>query len=233
MSVYKRSDWNDLLDSVNSVLQNPPEDTDCEPIDIIPPVGVKHRWSKDDIREVQDKLRETCPDITFSEIPETWKQSIIDEINDALGQAWCDCEECENPTEEDGTEIEIRVLEPRVRSNCYGDSPDAVDTICSVVGGMQVGKTGVQGRQWRLIRRTSTGGSSVITGGSIDCDGIVQCTGSGIIPQVGGYGVFVECPNCSNPECGDALAAAAGTVATLPTLTYVLRILASSADCCD
>lgn len=232
MSVYKRSDWNDLLDSVNNVLQNPPEDGDCEPIDPIPHVGLKHRWSKDDIREVQDKLRQTCEDITFDEIPELWKQSIIDDINEALGEAWCDCE-CENPTEEDGTEIELRTLTPRVRSNCQGDPPDAVDTVCSVINGMQIGKSGVKDRQWRVIRRFSTGTSSVIASGSIDCDGVVVCTGSAIMIQEGGYGVYVECFDCNLPECGTALADAATTVAGMPTLTYVLRILASSASCCD
>jgi hypothetical protein len=88
---YTRDDWNGLIDTVNEVLQSPPEDTDCEPIGEIPHVEPEHIWTKGDISTVQNALSQTCSEINFGTIPDLWKQSIIDEINSALGQAWCDC----------------------------------------------------------------------------------------------------------------------------------------------
>ena len=92
---YKLEDWNNLLDQVNDVITNPPEDTDCEDIEIdpIPHVGPDHKWSKADIQEVHDKLCQTCDDISFEPIPTRWKTSIITEIEDAMDEAWCECEE--------------------------------------------------------------------------------------------------------------------------------------------
>lgn len=90
--VYKRSNWNELIDRVNDVLQNPPTGTDCEPIDPVEHVGSSHIWTKRDIQGVEDAIAQTCPDISFDAIPELWQQSIIDDINAALDQAWCDCE---------------------------------------------------------------------------------------------------------------------------------------------
>src|SRR5574340_616123 len=88
---YKISDWNDLIQRVNDILENPPEDENCPPVEPIDEVTAPHIWSKSDIRTVQDKLKETCPDIEFEEIDGMWKQSTIDEIEDAMLQAWCNC----------------------------------------------------------------------------------------------------------------------------------------------
>jgi len=92
MGAFKRQDWNDLIAAVNDTLQNPPENTDCDPIGPIDEVDPDHIWTKSDVLEVQGALQQTCPDISFDDIPDLWKQSIIDEINDAIGQAWCNCE---------------------------------------------------------------------------------------------------------------------------------------------
>lgn len=91
---YKLSDWNDLLVAVNNVLENPPEDTHCSGTVItpLPLVEENHRWSKADIAAVHSKLLETkCDQISFSTIPDKWSQAILDEINIALSNAWCDC----------------------------------------------------------------------------------------------------------------------------------------------
>lgn len=90
-------DWDALIAEVNEVLQTPVGD-DCDPIDPIPEVGPKYRWKKSDLRDMQEKIKETCPDIEFEPIPEgkvRWAQSYIDEIRDKLGEAWCDCEPVE------------------------------------------------------------------------------------------------------------------------------------------
>ena len=89
--VWTREDWNQLIRDVNAVLQNPPADTDCSAIDAIDEVDAGHVWAKSDIREVQDKLKQTCTDISFDDIPDKWLQSIIDDINTAKGKAWCHC----------------------------------------------------------------------------------------------------------------------------------------------
>ncbi len=88
--------WEDLLNQVNFELQNPPEDTDCEPIDEIPTPEPCHRWAKSDIREVHDKLDEMDTDcFDFEDIPDLWKVSIITDIESQLPNAWCDCDDDE------------------------------------------------------------------------------------------------------------------------------------------
>ena len=88
--------WEDLLDQVNEELQNPPEDTDCEPIEPIEVPDENHIWAKSDIREVHDKLNEMPTDcFDFDDIPDLWKVSIIDNIEEQLSNSWCDCEEDE------------------------------------------------------------------------------------------------------------------------------------------
>lgn len=88
--------WEELLDQVNFELQNPPEDTDCEPIDEIPTPGDCHRWAKSDIREVHAKLNLMDTDcFDFKDIPDLWKVSIITDIESQLPNAWCDCEDDE------------------------------------------------------------------------------------------------------------------------------------------
>lgn len=92
-SPYRRigsNSWQELLDQVNDVLQNP--EPGCDPIAPIDPPDPMHRWAKSDIREVHDKLNEIPTDcFTFQPIPDLWKVSIIDDIEDQLANAWCDC----------------------------------------------------------------------------------------------------------------------------------------------
>lgn len=84
--------WEDLLIKVNQELENPPEDTDCEPIEPIEVPDSMHRWAKSDVREVHDKLKEMPQDcFTFEEIPNLWRVSTIREIEDQLENSWCDC----------------------------------------------------------------------------------------------------------------------------------------------
>ena len=89
---YKITDWNNLVDAVNEILQNPPSGTDCEPVDELETVEDPHLWSVEDIETMQDALIETCPEIEFEEELTLWKSAIIDEIEDQMEMAWCDCE---------------------------------------------------------------------------------------------------------------------------------------------
>jgi hypothetical protein len=98
---YKRlgvgqNSWEDLLKKVNDELENPPEETDCEPIAPIEVPGPEHRWAKSDVREVHDKLNEmpgNC--FSFQPIPDLWKVATIEDIENQLSNSWCDCEEDE------------------------------------------------------------------------------------------------------------------------------------------
>lgn len=91
---YKRlgeNAWEDLLNQVNEELENPPDG--CDPIDPIENPEECHLWAKkDDIQNVHDKLDEMPGDcFTFEDIPDLWKISIIEDIEDQLGESWCDC----------------------------------------------------------------------------------------------------------------------------------------------
>ena len=84
MGAFTLDKWNDIIRQVNDLAENPPDG--CEPADTLEEVEAPHKWSKDDIQQVQDKLTEICKDNSFSDIPDLWKQDTIDEINDAIFQ---------------------------------------------------------------------------------------------------------------------------------------------------
>ncbi len=101
---YTKDDWNKLIEQINEKLQNPPEDTDCEPIAPIELVDDNHRWSVDDITTVRNKLTQMCKDNTFTAELKYWSQDIVDELDSAAD--WCECEdecvyECLNAAEND------------------------------------------------------------------------------------------------------------------------------------
>lgn len=90
---YKIEDWNLLVQDVNEILQGPPEgSTNCDPIDPIDEVTDPHLWAISDVTEMRDKLKETCPDIDFSKELILWKTEIINEIEEQMDEAWCNCE---------------------------------------------------------------------------------------------------------------------------------------------
>lgn len=130
-------DWDELIEEVNAVLENPTGNS-CEPIDPIDPVPPRYRWGKSDLREMQEKIEQTCPDIEFDPIPEgyvRWAQHFIDEIRDSLEQAWCECENegvnCPNCGE---TTI----------SNIYTDAPKAQVCPTGSSGGCPIEPADVQ-----------------------------------------------------------------------------------------
>lgn len=214
---FKRSDWNDIIQQVNAVLQNPPTGTDCEPLPALEEVGPLHRWSKDDVQEVQDALKATCPSITFSAIPELWKQSIIDEITEAIGQAWCDCdEECNQELidSENGTEFFLLSSAPiKVTASCPSN-PDLLGNsnpdvpLADVINGMQVGANNIFGRTWQVQRRNfknnGTTNLTTIASGSVGCNGTISYSGS--VVMLGNAGIHVVCgSDCLNTACQDSI----------------------------
>jgi hypothetical protein len=84
--------WNSLLERINGLATNPPEG--CDPVEELPPVEAPHKWSETDITAARDKLVEICSDNTFSE-PSSgkWRKAIIDELDAAIDNGWCNCGE--------------------------------------------------------------------------------------------------------------------------------------------
>lgn len=88
---FSLANWKLLIEDVNDILENPPEGSDCEPIEPIEEPEAPKMWEVKDVEEVRDKLIETCPDIEFKAELEIWRPDIIDEIEKAMEQAWCNC----------------------------------------------------------------------------------------------------------------------------------------------
>lgn len=84
--------WNEIIQEVNELATNP--DEGCDPVETLEEVEENHIWNKTDVTEVQDKLKEICPDNEFTELLENqpWTVVIINEIKDALITGWCECQ---------------------------------------------------------------------------------------------------------------------------------------------
>jgi hypothetical protein len=82
--------WNELLRRLNEAA----EECNVDPLELLEDPAI---WSKIDVQEVQDKFAEMCPDTFedfFDEIPDIWKQSLVDELVSALEDVpECCCEE--------------------------------------------------------------------------------------------------------------------------------------------
>lgn len=88
---YTREAWNNIISQVNDLCANPPSDTDCEPLSPLPTVGPEHIWTKTDIQDVRAKLGEICSRSWSAEL-RLWTQELVDELTNAIGAGWCDCE---------------------------------------------------------------------------------------------------------------------------------------------
>jgi hypothetical protein len=173
---YKLSDWNELIDTVNGVLQNPPDG--CDPIDTIPHVDAPHLWAEiDDVQNMQNKIKETCPDIEFETIPELWKQDTIDEINEKLDEAWCEClfAPCEFSTVQGGY-LDVFLMDAICDFNCTETQAFERMDWAPRVEGLQVATPGFRDRFWRVFKYRSSTGEKAFhfptgTTGFIDCEG--------------------------------------------------------------
>lgn len=91
--------WNAAIRRVNGERANPPEDTDCEPLDEIEEVEEDHIWTKGDVEDIRSAIDEMCP-FAWTEELTYWKTAIIDEIDEALSReygGWGDEGECCEP----------------------------------------------------------------------------------------------------------------------------------------
>jgi len=85
--------WNNVLTRINNLASFPPEG--CDPVDELPLVTAPHKWTVQDITAAQDKLKEICSDNTFTTASpgDKWRKLCIDELDEAIDNGWCDCEE--------------------------------------------------------------------------------------------------------------------------------------------
>jgi len=90
--VWTRADWNDIIQRINDLAQDP--DAGCDPVATLPEVDPEHIWTNTDIQQVRDKLTEICDENLFSAELRLWAQEIIDEIEAAIANGWCGCEDC-------------------------------------------------------------------------------------------------------------------------------------------
>ena len=231
---YSIDDWNNLVNAVNEKLQDSPEPSKCEPIDPIDEVSDPHIWSAEDVQIMRNKLIETCPDISFSEPLEIWKPAIIDEIENALEEVWCDCCDDEFLHDEEGTQIELASWQPVVHSNCLGFPPGDVrgPPLEDIIDGMVVGKSGIKGRRWSVWTIPQPGMSpQIVISGSISCEGAVEYAGGSWLPNY--WFSHFDCSDCDSPRCQVGLASEAERVASFGIRVYYLEITTDSAYCAD
>ncbi len=90
---YTSSKWNALVDQINSIISSPPN-TSCTAGTPIPNVGPLHRWSAGDITAAQNALFDTCNTLAFTPVNsgDKWLAQYVQELEDALPDAWCDCD---------------------------------------------------------------------------------------------------------------------------------------------
>ncbi len=93
-TVFKTTDWNALIDQVKVLVNaNPGCVSAAPPTDAVDP----HVWTLQDVLGIQQVLQQLCNTDTFTTPvgPENlWLQKIIDEINTAIKNGACSCQEC-------------------------------------------------------------------------------------------------------------------------------------------
>jgi len=85
--------WNNILTRINNLALHPSEG--CDPVAPLSLVAAPHKWSADDIAEAQDKLKEICSNNSFTTAfpGGKWRKLYIDELEEAIENGWCGCEE--------------------------------------------------------------------------------------------------------------------------------------------
>ncbi|KKL78753.1 hypothetical protein LCGC14_2021690 [marine sediment metagenome] len=90
---FSRKSWNeDIIREVNTLCENP--DTGCDPLETLEEVDEDHIWLEEDVIDVQDKLKEICPENEFDDLkePQLWHyDEIIVPIEEAIERGWCGC----------------------------------------------------------------------------------------------------------------------------------------------
>jgi hypothetical protein len=178
-SPFTRDEWNNIIDAVNDLGQNPPNTDLCEMPGLIPHVGPDHKWSVGDIETVRNALMQICPDNAFGSIGPLWKGKILDEINSAIGNGWCGCDEdfecveCPYP--------KLSSFNPGTPDFMFATTDDANPQGCTSgwcnyaakLNGLQLGPPGYLGvivSPWRFSRDDGGPWSKMALGNVFSCD---------------------------------------------------------------
>lgn len=228
---FQRSQWNALINQVNSVRASPPSNTDCEPLPPIDEVPAGTIWGRSHITQVQNALAETCGSISFSE-PQSglWDQGILNEISGQLGSAWCDCEDDCDPHSEENVEWELFTQGVEVFSNCAGRAAPAQLPASSFIGDKQL-EPGKIGRLWIITARRTGFPADERARGRVACSGELEdpISDNGIFDATG---ITVFCTgSCSDPDCQAAIQDAENDLGDSIPATYFLSIMTVSAEC--
>ena len=91
------AEWNDLVARITNLSVYPPPG--CHTDWAVPPepVTAPHKWTAADITVAQNRLKDICPNATFTSATPggKWRQAYIDELNYVLDNAsaeWCGCQ---------------------------------------------------------------------------------------------------------------------------------------------
>jgi hypothetical protein len=171
---FSRENWNKLIRDLNEVLTDGAPGG-CEGIDPLEEVDPEHIWTKKDVEEVRDKIKEMCADNEFdADLDKPWHRSIIDEIEDQMNH-WCGC--AVGP-------FLLHTALPAL-GVCWFETNNTegyYTTLASLIDGLQVCNAGYDGI-WTVTRRmdhywTSGVQNQRISQGLIDCSGSVVYTGT-------------------------------------------------------
>jgi hypothetical protein len=186
--VWKRTDWNDIIDKINALISQCNDDV--APLDYVPE---NHKWSVTDIIVARDTISAHCSNAEFNTELKKWKQEIIDELNTAMGD--CDCGEGKpcKPSGDiiicEGTNNGILINTPLIQ--CWEQNPVFCltptcppSTHCGtdqclnctppfiLKTGYKITESGCVGRVWELWKWDSRiEKDQVIDLGAIDCGG--------------------------------------------------------------
>lgn len=208
---YTLADWNQLIDKINNILQNPPANTQCTPLPPLQHVTDPHLWSwPDDVKNAQTWLKKICGETTFTDHTR-WEQSIIDEINAAIAAGWCGCLG-------NGVIKLTRYTTQPLSSNCYGTGDDAdvdVDVASLALGLSLPHPPGTKVSGASLIAQAFLTNGEMYIAFSASCvvtDGtITQVYPDGNSPPpsvwpLHAYGIYVGCGDCNSQFCQESLA---------------------------
>ena len=200
--VFKRSDWNSIIQAVNNLSTNPPVGTDpLSPLDQVP---AGHKWSASDIQAVRSKLQAICGDNSFSAPLVKWSQASIDEIRSAIARGWCGtwidhpediCITIAEPVPYDLTVYlgPAYNCTPEEDAGCQagcdsGERPVTYTSLASLVNGLQVAAPGIGGRYWGWVWSWTWNGVTTTSqfnegGGHVNCDGTIHEAPNLLIPS--------------------------------------------------
>lgn len=150
--------WNEVIRRINEMT----EECGIEPL---PEVDPDHVWTKTDIQEAQDKLKELCDEFEFDPPPDLWKQSTIDALVEAINEGSCCCED------HDVSFAGADIRHPDSGQNAVSNTTDGIVQVVDwAVGAAQAWIVSPQEgvTNWQVLYGSTVLASGAITGGILD-----------------------------------------------------------------